>query len=419
MTVSWTGVAGANFYNVYYGTGASLTIANGIKLTGVNPGLIITGLAVATPHFFIVTATNDAGESAASTTVSATTGGTVANTAIMGGAIQNALTLTGAVSTIAGTANSTVPFYSPYGATTDGKKVYVTEVGNCLVWSVDNATGVIATLAGNSGKCKTADGTGTSAYFTSPRGITTDGTNLYVADNLTIRKVVIATGVVTTLAGSATFSGVGSADGTGPAAKFNGLSGITTDGTNLYVADNGNFNIRKVVIATGVVTTLAGSAGVSGSTDGTGTAAKFNQNYGLNGLTTDGTNLYVVDGGNHTIRKVVIATGVVTTIAGSAGVTGTTDGTGTAARFNNPSAVTMDGTNLYVTDAGNQIIRQMVIATGAVTTIAGVPWTPSTYGGNGDGTGTAARFHGPFGVTTDGKSLFVVDSSNNTIRKIQ
>ena len=137
--------------------------------------------------------------------------------------------------------------------------------------------------------------------------------------------------------------------------------GVTTDGTNLYVADSGNHTIRKVVIATGVVTTLAGTAGFSGSSDGTGTTARFND---PNGVTTDGTNLYVADSGNHTIRKVVIATGVVTTLAGTAGSSGSSDNTGTSARFTIQMAITTDGTNLYVADSGNHTIRKVVIAIG-------------------------------------------------------
>ena len=143
------------------------------------------------------------------------------------------------------------------------------------------------------------DGTGIAASFNLPIGITTDGVNLYVADYLNnkIRKIVIATGVVTTLAGSGT---AGVADGTGVTATFSNPWGITTDGVNLYAADSWNNKIRKIVIATGVVTTFAGSGAV-GASDGTGIAATFNLPCGI---TTDGANLYVVDQTNHKIRKI-------------------------------------------------------------------------------------------------------------------
>ncbi|SVE33009.1 uncharacterized protein METZ01_LOCUS485863, partial [marine metagenome] len=143
-----------------------------------------------------------------------------------------------------------------------------------------------------------------------------------VADylNHTIRKIVISTGAVTTLAGS---TSSGSTDATGTAARFNRPLGITTDGTNLYVADSYNHKIRKIVISTGVVTTLAGSTS-HGSTNATGTSAKF---YFPRGITTDGTNLYVADSSNNRIRKIVLSTGVVTTLAGSS--SGFADGVGT------------------------------------------------------------------------------------------
>lgn len=339
---------------------------------------------------------------------------------LMGGAIQKSLTLTGAVTTIAGSpgvfgttdaTGTAARFKNPDFITTDGTNLYLADQYNSTIRQVVIATGAVTTLAGSAGITGSTDGTGAAARFNLPEGITTDGTNLYVADatNNIIRKVVIATGVVTTLAGSSGVSG--STDGTGTAARFYWPQGLTTDGTNLYVATH-DHTIRKIVIATGVVTTLAGSAGVIGSTDGAGTASRF---YFPLGITTDGTNLYVTDYSNHTVRKMVIATGVLTTLAGSAGTSGTTDGAGTAARFKNPQGITTDGTNLYISDGNNQTIRQVVIATGAVTTLAGSAGTSGTT----DGTGIAARFLYPLGITTDGTSLFATDWGNHTIRKIQ
>ena len=171
---------------------------------------------------------------------------------------------------------------------------------------IDNGT--VTTLAGTGGSACTSNCdhvTGTSAGFYSPMGITTDGTNLYVADysNHRIRKIVISTGVVTTLAGGGTDVSnrpSGSTDATGTSASFNGPVGITTDGTNLYVTDYSNHRIRKIVISTGVVTTLAGSS--SGFLDNTtGTSASFDRPFRI---TTDGTNLYFPDFGNHRIRKI-------------------------------------------------------------------------------------------------------------------
>ena len=102
------------------------------------------------------------------------------------------------------------------------------------------------------------------------------------------------------------------------------------------------------------VTTLAGT-GSSGSANGTGTSASF---YNLFGITTDGTNLYVGDTSNHLIRKIVISTGAVTTVAGT-GSSGSANGTGTSASFYNPIGITTDGTNLYVADISNHLIRKI------------------------------------------------------------
>jgi hypothetical protein len=264
----------------------------------------------------------------------------------------------------------------------------------------------VTTPAG-SGVAGAADGTGTAATFNQPNSITTDGTNLYVADmnNHKVRKIVISSGVVTTLAGS---GASGAADGTGTAATFSFPAGVTTDGTNVYVADMNNHKVRKIVISSGVVTTLAGS-GVSGNAGGTGTAAMFNN---PQDITTDGTNLFVVDRSGCLIRQVVIASTVVTNLAGNGGP-GFSDGTGTGATFSSPVGITTDGTNLYVGDSGNRRIRRIVIASRVVTTLAGSGTT-----GAADGTGTAATFNEPAGLTINGTSLFVADRGNHKIRRI-
>ncbi|MCP5496899.1 MAG: hypothetical protein H7A23_20290 [Leptospiraceae bacterium] len=340
----------------------------------------------------------------------------------MGGSKQGcSLNLTGAVTTLAGTAGTSgatdgtgtaAQFFEPSGITTDGTNLYVADRYNDTIRKITISTGVVTTLVGTVGIRGATDGTGTAAQFNLPEGITTDGTNLYVADswNYTIRKVVISSGAVTTLAG--TVGTGGSVDGTGTAAQFNLPYGITTDGTNLYVTDLFSNTIRKVEISTGVVTTLAGTAGIRGSTDGTGTAAQFDY---PSGITTDGTNLYVADYYNCTIRKVVISSGVVTTLVGTVGTCGSTDGTGTAAQFNFPESVTTDGINLYVTDYYGYTIRKIEVTSGIVTTLAGKAGKLGTT----DGTGTIARFNSPYGITTNGTNLYVTDYFSHTIRQIK
>jgi len=279
--------------------------------------------------------------------------------------------------------------------------------------SSSSESSAVTTLAGT-GSSGSANGTGTLASFKGAMGITTDGTKLYESDtyNHLISKIVISTGVVTTLAGTGS---AGSADNsTGTSASFNGPRGITTDGTNLYVADFSNHLIRKIVISTGVVTTVAGKlwggAGDPGSANGTGTSASFN---GPVEITTVGTNLYVADQSNLLFLMLLPPTATVTTFAAIV-PSGSANGTGTSASFNSPDAITTDGTNLYVADYGNHLIRKIVILTGAVTTVAG---TGST--GSANGTGTSASFNNPQGITTDGTNLYVADMSNHLIRKIE
>jgi hypothetical protein len=297
--------------------------------------------------------------------------------------------------------------------------VAVDRAGNVLVADFHNnairkitSSGVVTTLAGTADSSGSTDGTGAAARFDTPYGVAVDGAgNVFVADydNNTIRKITLS-GVVTTLAGSAADS-AGSADGTGAAGRFCGPNGVAVDGAgNVLVADYWNDTIRKVT-PSGVVTTLAGSAGLSGSADGTGAAARF---FLPVGVAVDGTgNVFVADG-NNTIRKIT-PTGVVATLAGSAGLSGSADGTGAAARFCRPSGLAVDGVgNVFVADNENNTIRK-VTPSGVVTTLAG----SAGLSGSADGTGAAASFSWPQGVAVDGAgNVFVADSQNNAIRKI-
>ncbi|MFA6506699.1 MAG: hypothetical protein WCT14_11395 [Treponemataceae bacterium] len=300
-------------------------------------------------------------------------------------------------------------FNAPAGMATDGTYLYFCEVGNAAIRKQHIATGVVTTVAGGAG-AGSADGLGSSAHFNNPLGITTDGTWLYVCDynNHTIRRIEIATSAVDTFAGLA--SNAGSHDDIGTAARFNAPYDITTDGTYLYVTEISNHDIRKIGISSRQVTTLSGQVGVAGYNNGTGTEARFNSPHGI---ITDGSKLYVCDYGNFLIRVVDPVSGTTTNLAGYAGVSGHAEGTGDNARFRTPNFITCDGTNLYVTDL-DHTVRKIVIATKVVSTIAG----SDSVNGYTDGTGTAARFYNPYGITTNGTYLYVSDNANHTIRKI-
>jgi len=231
---------------------------------------------------------------------------------------------------------------------------------------------------------------------------------VYLADagNHTLRRVA-PDGTATTLAGSAGNSG--SADGKGGQARFSWPADVALDREgNLYVADRGNHAIRKVTPA-GAVTTLAGAAGKSGRANGAGSAARFNN---PSGVAIDAVgNVYVADTGNQTIRKIMPG-GEVTTLAGCAGMRGGTDGIGYLARFNGPSAVVVDAAgNVYVADRDNHMIRR-VSPDGTVTTLGGQPNRMSAA----DGIGGAARFAQPSGIALDDAGvLYVADACNNRI----
>lgn len=325
------------------------------------------------------------------------------------GAVTTFAGLAGRTSATDGTGSS-ARFEDPFATAVDANGVvYVADSAAHVIRRI-TADGVVTTYAGTPGSFGIDDGTGWNARFYSPFGVAVDSAgNVYVADSLnsTVRKIGLG-GVVTTLAG--TGGTRGSADGTGAAARFSQPFGIAVDGNGtVYVSDATNSNIRKITAA-GVVTTLAGSVGSSGSADGTGTAARFTVPYAV-AVDTAGT-VYVVDHGNHTIRKVTAA-GVVSTLAGTAGSAGSTDGSGTAARFRYPSGVAVDRSgNVFVADTDNQTIRQITTA-GVVTTIGG-----ASSLGSADGAGTAARFFNPKGIAVDlAGRLYIADRGNRTIRK--
>jgi sugar lactone lactonase YvrE len=334
----------------------------------------------------------------------------------------------------------------------EGNLFVVSEAGE-VVTEVTPA-GKVSTFAGTEYRSGSADGTGADARFSSPKGVAVDGAgNVFVTDKNAIRKITPAR-EVSTFAGAA--DSPGSSDGIGGAARFFAPSGMAADGAgNLWVADTGNNTIRKVTSA-GVVTTIAGTSRSIGSNDGAGPNARF---FDPSDLVVDKSgNVFVVDASNDVVRKVT-PTGTVTTFAGTAGVSGASDGLGSAARLSHPDAVALDRDgNLVVLDLGSGKIRKITPA-GEVTTrdvffytsnfgfggvavdgagnvfiadnVNSVIWKmgpagqPVWFAGGGsskrgsDGTGKEASFDRPQGIAVDGAdNLYVADSMDCTIRKI-
>jgi sugar lactone lactonase YvrE len=283
----------------------------------------------------------------------------------------------------------------------------------------DTLVALVTTTAGRAGVGGSADGVGPAARFSDPSGvaISADGAIALVADtqNHTIRKLVLATGAVTTLAGSPRANG--SANGVGSAARFFHPEGValSADGAIALVADTDNHTIRKIVVATAEVTTLAGRPGSPGSANGAGDSARFSS---PGGVALAAGFALVADTGNHMIRRIDMTTGAVTTLAGSPGRSGGADGVGAAARFSSPRGVALsgDGALALVADTGNHTLRKIVVAPAEATTLAGSAGLP----GSADGAGAAARFSYPRGValSADGSTALVADFSNNVIRAI-
>lgn len=297
-------------------------------------------------------------------------------------------------------------FVSPTALALDAAgNLYVADNNGSTIRKV-TPRGVVTTFASNA-----TVGSGPSVVFGNPQGIAVDlAGNVYVAEASfnTIRKISPA-GVVTLLAGQRTQFPGPAVDGIGEAARFNGPRGLALDaGGNLYVADYYNALIRKITPA-GAVTTYAGTRGSEGSTDGPAAGARFKR---PNGLAFDATGaLYVADTENHTIRK-ISSDGEVTTVAGLAGMPGSTDGVGAQARFNSPWGLAFDRAgDLYIADSFNSTIRRMTPA-GVVTTISGAAGVT----GSADGPGPSARFDRPLGLAfaQDG-TLYVAESYNNFI----
>jgi sugar lactone lactonase YvrE len=314
---------------------------------------------------------------------------------------------------------SAARFYIPAGLWNGGAGVlYVADNGNAAVRAIALATATVSTYAGRL-SVGSADGTGTAARFSNPQGLAVGADAAYVADtgNATIRKVTLTDGQVTTIAGVA--GQIGSADGASSAARFDKPMGLALDegGQQLYVADTQNGRIRQIDLRTGTVSTL---------TPATAPGDTFGGFDSPIGVAFEGGRLFVTDYTAQVVVAIDLAQAQASTVAGTYGVPGRADGVGTAAAFYGPLGIAGDGLgHLYVAEDLNQTVRKIAISTGDASTSAASTFTVSTVAGqptvagSGDGFGKAASFDDPFGLTANTLGdLFVSDSANNTVRHI-
>jgi len=291
--------------------------------------------------------------------------------------------------------------------------LFVADQTNRYLFKVTNlgaATPTMVTWAGDG----TQGSTDSPLRFRSIEALWATPTRLFFTDLHAVRAVDIANdgsaGAAATIAGNVTTAGLVNAVGT--AARFSGVEGLAVAGNTLYVADRDNTVLRAVDLTTTATTTFAGTKSPNATAvDGTSTDAAFIYPMGV--AYAGGSIGYVND--RRAIRRVDFTSGSVTTVFGDLTQTGTTDGNGTAARFNALAGLVLVGRTLYATDEANGNIRAANLDTNEVTTFAGDPNGQSGYA---DGIGTAARFYTPYGIASDGNALYVVASGTNTIRRI-
>jgi uncharacterized protein (TIGR03437 family) len=343
----------------------------------------------------------------------------------------------GNITTIAGTANCCV--------TTDGGaavstwlpslgQMAIDQQGNLYFWDGPqikkvNTSGIVSTVAGNGQSGSGGDGGPAVSARLFPQlpgaGLAIDSAgNLYLGDayNQAVRKVTVATGIITTVAGSGSSGFAG--DG-GPATKAALFypAGVAVDGSgNIYIADGLNNRVRKVTAATGIITTVAGNGNAGRSvTDGVAATASVVQSPTEMALDSAG-NLYIAE--DDRIRMVNAATGIIHTVAGLASSTSPgfsgDGGPATSATIWGPLGMVFDAAgNFYFADNQNQRIRK-INTSGIISTFAGIAGNASSPLGDG-GPATAAYIGNPLSLVVDGAGDLIFTASPATfydIRKI-
>ncbi len=295
----------------------------------------------------------------------------------------------------------------------DGSR-YLYAIERCAVRRVDTtASYEVSLFAGDPITCGAADGPRATARFSGLSQAVIDGTRaLYISEAVAhrIRRIDLATGAVTTYAGALGMAGT--ADGPVASARFNTPRGLAIVGRALFVADEGNLTLRRIDLDAGAVTTVAGTAGSRMHLDGAGSAARFTQ---PSWLTTDGASrLFLVEVTSNTVRRIDLPSYTVTTLAGTPGVAGGfVDGVGAAARFNFPFGVVMiDANTLVVADEQNAALRRVDVNTRAVTTLVGGP----RLGDLVDGNASEARLFGPYSPSFVAGTVFFPDFNGIVLR---
>lgn len=330
----------------------------------------------------------------------------------------------GTISTVAGNGTggyladnvmaTTTRINAPRGVALDNSgNFYIADTSNNRIRKVDTS-GLITTVAGTGTASFSGDGgVATSATIRAPQAVTLDSANnLYIADTTNHRIRKVSSGTITTLTGTGS-AGYGGDGGVATIGQISSPAGIAVGSTgNVYIGDTGNLRVRK--ISGGLITTFAGTGSATYGGDGGPVSNAQFTNPQL--AVFDGAgNIYLSDSGSHRIRK-VSAAGIVTTVVGTgvAGYSGD-NGPATSAQLNTPLGINLDAAgNLYIADGNNNRVRK-VDSSGTITTFAGDG--TGSFGGD-NGPATSAQIFGPFGVLADQGNIYIADTGNNRIRKV-
>jgi sugar lactone lactonase YvrE len=329
----------------------------------------------------------------------------------------------GTIDTVAGDGTPGVvgqPFGVEVGP--DGA-LYICEVQNHRLLRLDRATGKITTIAGTGRKGYSGDGgKATEAALNEPYEVRFDKAgDIYLVEmqNHIVRRIDAKTGIITTVAGTGEkgFSGDG-----GPAVKATMTQphsiALDDQRRHLYIADIGNHRIRRVDLASGVIDTVAGNGERKPPVDGAvGTGKAM---IGPRALFIRGDTMWIALREGHSVWSMSLTDQRLKHIAGTgkAGFSG--DGRPAKdAQFNGPKGIAVDAKGcIYIVDTENQVIRRIDGGSGVITTIAGAGPRARGYGGDG-GNAVAAKMDRPHGVCVDGNGIvYIGDSNNHRVRRV-
>jgi sugar lactone lactonase YvrE len=303
-------------------------------------------------------------------------------------------------------------FRTPRGIDCTRDALFVADRGNAQLRRIDRATLEVTTVAGSiANGLGYRDGQGVYALFRDPQSALQVGDAVYVGDDGVLRAVSLADAMVRTAAGVGEHLFDTTSVERGDLLKPEGITVSAADGA-AFVAGGRSWSLHRIDLATGKTTIFAGSPHDHGFFDAWGLDARFGV---LTAIAGDGRGtLFVADPDNHAVRAVRIATGEVATVAGTPSLCGSDDGALAEATFCDPAGLAFGCGSLFVADASAHTVRRIDLQAGTVSTLAGEAFAR----GSADGVGRAARFSSPAGLAFVDGALFVADREDGLVRRV-